>query len=100
GFPAFLGPANGWKSVKMLPDRQGRGQWGNGNSPCEPVNLSQHEPSPAAASFASRCRHRFGTPAQAVMATAGLDIGRCHDDMWVDAEIPGNAVTDAPKTPQ
>jgi uncharacterized membrane protein YbhN (UPF0104 family) len=38
--------------------------------------------------------------AQAVIATPGLDIGRCHDDMWVDAEIPGNCVTDRPMQPR
>jgi hypothetical protein len=62
-FPAIFESANGWKSAKILADRQGRGQWGERQRLCEPVNLSQHEPSPAPASFASRCRHRFGTPA-------------------------------------
>ena len=31
--PAIFEPANGWKSAKILADRQGRGQWGNGNAP-------------------------------------------------------------------
>ena len=31
--PAIFESANGWKSAKILADRQGRGQWGNGNAP-------------------------------------------------------------------
>ena len=95
--PASFEPVDGWKSAKILPDRQGRGQVGlGGNGPGEPANLSQRRPSRAPASFASRCHDRFGT----VIAIPGLDIGGCHDDMWVDAEIPGNRVTDRPMQPR
>jgi len=31
--PAIFASANGWKSAKILADRQGRGQWGNCTAP-------------------------------------------------------------------